>query len=457
MVIHISEIHPIKYEKIALFSVFNFAEGLSTNTIYIDEIHYQPPTPSVFNILGGGGSFSALGARLFSTGPDSKKVGWIVDKGSDFPKEISKTIEEWRTSCLLRSDPSRLTTRGWNGFDKLENRAFHYATPKLRLDEKSLTPPLLAAKSFHLLCSPTRCINLVSAILALRKQLPSRPPRPVFIWEPVPDLMVPNEILEVTRALSHVDICSPNHTELGALMGGNGALPSGRVDKHFIESATEQLLESMPLSSFGIVVRAGADGCYIGKNGGTSRGRQTSRSKNVFSPLSPFSNRGKAKISDVTPMEPEIHTRPKPKLPARARQGLSADTDFNDLFARLERARFDSDEEEEEEDNEEPDWGTSLWIPAYHQDPSRVIDPTGGGNAFLGGLSVALARGQSLEEATRWGSIAASFAIEQVGMPTVSVDEKSGVEKWNDDIVLERLVDFKLRQGIWVDDNVIMK
>lgn len=369
-----------------------------------------------------------------------------MDKGSDFPISIGTTIAEWQTSCLIRSDVSRLTTRGWNGFDKFEKRAFHYTTPKLRLDEKSLSPPLLAAKSFHLICSPTRCINLVTSILALRKALPAKPPRPIFIWEPVPDLCIPNELLETTRALSHVDICSPNHAELGSLMGCSGILPSGAVDKHFVESATEQLLGSMPLSSFAIVVRAGADGCYIGKNGGTSRGRQTSRSKRV-------SLGGKNRIlSDVTPMEPEIHAKPKPKLSVRARQGLTAETDFSDLFARLERARF-LDDDEEEEEYEEPDWGTSIWIPAYHQDQNKVIDPTGGGNAFLGGLAVALARGQSLEEASRWGTVAASFAIEQVGMPILSVDGQTSVEKWNDDVVLERLVDFKLRQGIWTDDT----
>lgn len=35
------------------------------------------------------------------------------------------------------------------------------------------------------------------------------------------------------------------------------------------------------------------------------------------------------------------------------------------------------------------DPGTECWLPAYfsQDDQSRVIDPTGGGNGFLGGLS----------------------------------------------------------------------
>lgn len=35
--------------------------------------------------------------------------------------------------------------------------------------------------------------------------------------------------------------------------------------------------------------------------------------------------------------------------------------------------------------------GVSLRLPAYHQQQSRVIDPTGAGNAFLGALAKALA------------------------------------------------------------------
>lgn len=81
----------------------------------------------------------------------------------------------------------------------------------------------------------------------------------------------------------------------------------------------------------------------------------------------------------------------------------------------------------------------SRWLPAYWSlSPERVRDPTGGGNAFLGGLGVALARDKSLVEAAVWGNVAASFAIEQVGMPnrTVGAD---GKERWNGDRVSERL------------------
>lgn len=81
------------------------------------------------------------------------------------------------------------------------------------------------------------------------------------------------------------------------------------------------------------------------------------------------------------------------------------------------------------------------WIPAYHQsESSKVIDPTGGGNTFLGGLGIALARGRSLHEAAIWGSVAASFAIEQVGVPTLT--ESADGERWNGVRVQDRLDEF---------------
>lgn len=396
----------------------------STNQFYPDEIHHPPPKPAVYNVLGGAGSYSALGARLFSPPPVSKRVGWVVDKGRDFPTSIQSVINSWQTSCLLRSDPSRLTTRGWNGYDSAQNRAFRYATPKLRIDHTSLSGPLLKAKSYHLICSPARCIELVTSILSLRKQImtPTTLPRPLFIWEPVPDLCIPDQLLETTRALSQVDICSPNHTELGSLMGCSGTLPDGSVDRTFVEDATEQLLGSMPISSFAIVVRAGRDGCYIGKNGGGIK-------KRALKPANAKS--GKQKRRQV-----------------QAHGSLSADTDFTDLFARLEsvnRPDDDSDESEESDgDDNEPDWGIWTWIPAYYQDADKVVDPTGGGNAFLGGLAVAMVRGKKLEEAARWGSISASFAIEQVGMPTVGKN-MDGREVWNGVRVEERLGEFEMR------------
>ncbi|KAG9244205.1 pfkB family carbohydrate kinase-like protein [Calycina marina] len=369
----------------------------------IDEIHYLPPTPPAYNIPGGSGTYAVLGARLFSPPPTSQTISWIVDQGSDFPESITTEIRSWNTTCVFRSGETRLTTHAWNGYDEHENRAFKYTTPKLRLGADSLTPELLFSKSFHLNCSPTRCVELVRTILHYRKSISPVHPKPLFIWEPVPDLMVPSELLNLTNALPYIDVCSPNHQELAALMGDpfHGLDPAtNEILTVSVERACEQLMGSMPLSTFAVVVRCGEKGIYVGKNGGHTR-RQG-----------------------------------KKKRPVNyARGGLTMDMDMESLFAGLVSA-------DGTVEFEQPfvDPGIDRWLPAYFgkESQDRVVDPTGGGNGFLGGLAVALARHKPLVEASAWGSVAASFCIEQVGVPVLSTDSE-GHELWNGDSVSVRL------------------
>lgn len=241
-------------------------------------------------------------------------------------------------------------------------------TPKLRLDHHALTDTqLLWSKSFHLICSPLRCIDLVENILALRNQSATIASEtcPLFIWEPVPDLCTSEELTNCLKALKYVDVVSPNHSELGGFFGVD-THDEDHVDYRLIEGLCEQWLENGigPERQGGILVRAGKDGCLV------------------------------------------------------ARQGVSK------------------------------------WLPAYHQSVDKVIDPTGGGNGFLGGLAMGLVRGEAtlgvdnLEEAAAWGSISASFAIEQIGMPILSHTARG--EMWNHVRVEDRLSEFKERLGKYV-------
>jgi sugar/nucleoside kinase (ribokinase family) len=246
--------------------------------------------------------------------------------------------------------------------------AFKYMTPKLRLDHEALVDtPLLWSRSFHLICSPSRCIDLVENIIRLRneKSTTKADPRPLFIWEPVPDLCVPEEYENCLEALKYVDVVSPNNGELGGFFGKdtNG---KDHVNYRLIESLCQQWLQSGVgvEGKGGVVVRCGKDGCFVKSN------------------------------------------------------------------------------------------GTRQWMPAYHQSAEKVIDPTGGGNGFLGGLAIGLIRGGkipglgNLEEAAIWGSISASLAIEQVGMPVL---EQSGQqETWNGVKVDDRVADFKERLNKYV-------
>lgn len=185
----------------------------------------------------------------------------------------------------------------------------------------------------------------------------------------------------------------------------------------------------MPLQSFALVVRCGAQGVYVAQNGGRAP-------------------RARKKSS---------------KRPAnRPRGGLTLDVDMFALFADCATEEDGSFSFEREEVAMDP--GIERWLPAYFTEEDarkgRVVDPTGGGNGFLGGMSVALARGKGVVEAAAWGSVAASFMIEQVGVPVlgreVEVDvtgakgEKVGErEVWNGESVEERLEKFRERCGPW--------
>ena len=72
-------------------------------------------------MIGGAGTYAAIGARLVAGAECSGSVGWIVDMGSDFPHKFRQMIDLWQTSCLFREDKARLTTRAWNGYGPQED------------------------------------------------------------------------------------------------------------------------------------------------------------------------------------------------------------------------------------------------------------------------------------------------------------------------------------------------
>lgn len=103
-------------------------------------------------------------------------------------------------------------------------------------------------------------------------------------------------------------------------------------------------------------------------------------------------------------------------------------------------------------DNRDP----GVWVDAYWKQSDRVIDVTGAGNAFLGGLAAGLSlcngdvrRGAlsffpqilcSIYIAAVYGTISASFTIEQHGLPSL----KEGL--WNGEDPQSRLGLIKVQQ-----------
>lgn len=88
------------------------------------------------------------------------------------------------------------------------------------------------------------------------------------------------------------------------------------------------------------------------------------------------------------------------------------------------------------------DEGGSRWLPPYYKLGSpKVVDPTGAGNTFLGAVAAVLERGCSLFEAACFGTVAASFAVEQIGLPKRGL-LPSGDETWNGDRFTRRLGEY---------------
>ena len=91
----------------------------------IDEIHFPPPRPPIKDIIGGAGTYSALGARLLQTPENAHLVSWTVHVGSNFPTQILDQITSWKTSVNLIDTKQRLTTRGWNHYRDDDFRGKH--------------------------------------------------------------------------------------------------------------------------------------------------------------------------------------------------------------------------------------------------------------------------------------------------------------------------------------------
>ena len=257
----------------------------------------------------------------------------------------------------------------------------------MRLDHNSLSEQLLFAQTFHFICSGERCGTLVHGILCRRsleqKYNQSTTSRPLLVWEPVPDLCIPEEIDSFRQAIRLVDIVSPNSEELASLF----------VEKQrsLADMAAEVLGWGIGPSENGtLIVREGKDGCSA--------------------------------------------------------------------FAR----------------------GHRVHLRAYHTSmegsQSKVVDPTGGGNAFLGALAIALsgtAHPQTAEVERLLGldkhlvlepflkltaslvyaTVAASFVIEQPGMPSHFVRE-DGSETWNGESFGDRLKTYLHREKVYLTRQV---
>lgn len=84
--------------------------------------------------------------------------------------------------------------------------------------------------------------------------------------------------------------------------------------------------------------------------------------------------------------------------------------------------------------------GQHKWLPAFHDNQSTIVDATGAGNTFLGALAFAMsACGKDVVQASGLASVAASFSLQQIGLPNLSLHRESeSQEQWNGDTFIRR-------------------
>ncbi|KAF9691875.1 hypothetical protein EKO04_009863 [Ascochyta lentis] len=362
--------------------------GVSLGMLIIDEIR-MPNKPPLRNIIGGSSTFVTLGLRLFASDPSS--VGCLILAGSDFPPSVEDEVKAWKTTLVLQKDATKRSSRGQLVYEDTTfgPKTFEYTTPPIRATPDHLSnTPLLRARTFHFFGRPEEILAQVPELLHLRHCHDPSLPRPLIVWEPLPSSCHPSALTTFLSACKLVDVFSPNHLELAALF--NDAESRGKPTPFPEVAPTLPHLTSLgavfvdagigPHSSGTVVVRAGADGAFA-----------------------------LAKSASAATTPGHVHVQ----------------------------------------------------VPAFYALGSgEVVDATGAGNAFLGGYMAgwlrAMERGnpslhdqsrddvrddgrlrQVLRGALCCGAVAASFALEQIGLP--------GVERVDSAVGQRRLVEFVAR------------
>lgn len=79
------------------------------------------------------------------------------------------------------------------------------------------------------------------------------------------------------------------------------------------------------------------------------------------------------------------------------------------------------------------------WYPAYFETQQhRVIDPSGAGNAFTGGLGEAMALQLDWDSVMAHASVSSSFMIEQIGPPKYDPE----LDQWNGEAASDRITNY---------------
>lgn len=281
------------------------------------------------DIIGGAGTYAIVGARIASGRKYNKQITGIIDQGKDFPHDVINALDNWDTGIKYRYDPARLTTRGLNTYDVDNTRHFRYLSPKKRIELKDIIEQgVIHSKCFHLICSFTRARELVDGIKFHN-------PTAQFIYEPLPDDCIHENLDKMIQLLSDIDVFTPNLKESCLLLGVPE--PSDVGGMRLVAN------KFVALGSKVFVLRCGPFGCLVG---------------------------------------------------------------YSEIVE---------------------------YLPAYHEEQSRVVDVTGGGNSFCGGFMIGYYLTKDPIIGGVFGNIVSGCIIEKLGPPVRDGD------LWNGTNVIDRL------------------
>ncbi|KAH9978057.1 Ribokinase-like protein [Lactifluus volemus] len=327
---------------------FAFLDAAGKPTGRILPPQEQFPLPHLQTLIGGGGTYATIGARIWLP---ASETGMIVDKGVDFPQEIDDVLKSYGEDMWLFRNRlgAGTTTRALNRYTG-DQRGFQYLTPRVRITPRDLTgTPLFRPATLHFICSPTRAAVIMSEVAEVEGWTP------LTIYEPIPVRCIPEELPALRDVLPLISVLSPNAEEALGLL----SIPLPPT-KSSIELACQTFL-GFGVGSGGngwVIIRSGSMGAYIA---------------------------------------------------SRARPGA--------------------------------------WIEAYWATEQSVVDVTGAGNSFLGGLAAGLTlTNGDVFEAAFHATVSASYTIEQLGLPQItraSTDVRN--EEWNGDSPWGRLQELKAR------------
>ncbi|CAO1619898.1 unnamed protein product [Sympodiomycopsis kandeliae] len=339
--------------------------------------------------IGGGGTYATIGARIWLS---PEQLIMVIDRGIDFQSDWQRTLDEF-ASCADEKSKTHA-----HALWKYRDRTVHddtgtgeqgsQLTTKARnvyygekRDFEYLTPRL-RLNPIDLILSPDtpslpkwiHCVCSPKRVMEIHQHIRAINDTTKICWEPLDMTATPENLRDTLIAMQYIDVFSPNHEEAASFLSvphTSIALPPS--DQMTLQSAT-----------------------HI-------------RSIHAVTLAQEFQNRFN-QLHNNTPSCPLIVIR------CGAAGSIALNTH-----------------------------GITASIPSYHLLASTqkdVKDVTGGGNSFLGGLIAFLApqddmpdKETTLTQALVQGAVSASFAIEQLGLPTYD----HSANTWNGQTAEERL------------------